>query len=109
MLLGLPRHRLCQIDEIGGKLRRPDDVREIDVDIGISSGEPEPVLAELVGGRRRHDDQLDGVAGLLFEIHDLLAQLGDVLADRADGQRQFGGMRSTRPGSGRSCEQRTRQ
>ena len=43
--------RRRQINELIGELRRPDHVRHVHVDVRIAGGEPEPILAELVGGR----------------------------------------------------------
>ncbi len=72
-----------------GKLRRPDDVEPIDVDVAGLGGEPQLVLAELIGRRSRHVDDLDLVAGLRLEDVELLAQVLLVAPDGAVDDRQI--------------------
>ncbi|MEY9772439.1 hypothetical protein ABIA14_004780 [Sinorhizobium fredii] len=80
-----------QVDELVGELRRPDDVRLVDVDVLVSGRQPQPVLAELLAARRRHGDETDLVAGLLFEGVELLAHEMHILAGGVGRKRKLRG------------------
>ena len=80
--------RLGQVKQLFGKLWGPDDVRLIDIDVGVADGEPEPVLAELIRRRGRHRNDSDLVAGVLLELIEYLAKNLQAIAGiaRYDGQ-----------------------
>ena len=97
MVLGDAGEGLRQVEELVGELRRPDHVDAVDVDVGVPGREPQLVLGELVGGRGRHRDEGDRVAGLLLPgLHQLLVDL-DVGADRARDEVDVDGQRGRRP------------
>ncbi|QTK81282.1 Hypothetical protein AT6N2_L0343 [Agrobacterium tumefaciens] len=79
--------RCRQIHELVCQLRRPDNVRLVDVDVLVAGGKPKPVLAELFARRRRHGHQIDLVPAFLFEGGNTFAEKRDVLSGgiRSDG------------------------
>ena len=72
-----------QVNEMVRKLRRPDNVGLVDVDVGGASGQPQTVLRELVGGRCRHRHQGYRVARRRFPWGDKRFEVLDGVPDSA--------------------------
>ena len=81
-----------EVEELVGKLRRPDHVGLIDVDIGIARCQPQAVLAELVGGGRGHRHHGHLLAGCGLELVELAAQERQAGAGIAGDNGQVGGL-----------------
>ncbi|MEZ5825924.1 MAG: hypothetical protein R3C97_14640 [Geminicoccaceae bacterium] len=85
-------HRLGEIDEMLGELRRPDDIRPVDVDIGVLGGQPQAVLRRTGRWSRAAWSRFPPCVLNDPEDVELATEFLDVVADRnADVDGQPGG------------------